>query len=588
MKIKNLWFGVLASLALIGCTNDEELPLVEETSTSTVQFALNVEGAVESRAISDGKGADQLMYGVFEKVSDTETKQVITKTVINNVEGLVGDGYRMSISLLRGKTYQVVFWAQDADCEAYTIGNDMKVDVNYNGINNDELRDAFFATQEVSVTSNSTINVTLKRPFAQINVGAFKTDYEHAKTLGLTVNQSCATIKKVPNQIDLLTGVASGEVDVKYTFGNIPNESLKGVDVDGDKNLEIYKWVSMSYILASPERTKHEMNFAFINSADETSQILFEAGKEVPAQRNYRTNIVGQVLSSTYDFNINIDPVYEDEKNNAGYVYYIFNENTTIENTEFALNNASYGNWCVFTAPVKNENNVAIVFDNVRFSGGLYGVMFGEDYRDANHKTIETPYYFTINEVYAENVEVSNCITDSPNHMSILFYLRGESNVTNCKWVGTTTVNNVPIDAKGEYVGQPVDDNVAYDCGIPNGCKSNISDSEIGSIYVWPQSFVTLTGCKVDYIRAGSLYYTTKIQGRLTIAEGTTIKKLDVTTVGNYKVTITIKNGATIEELNMKGSLNIVEDYFIVEPGAKVNGKIFETGMNVKEFLGVE
>ena len=63
---------------------------------------------------------------------------------------------------------------------------------------------------------------------------------------------------------------------------------------------------------------------------------------------------------------------------------------------------------------------------------------------------------------------------------------------------------------------------------------------------------------------------------------------LDVTTFGNHKVTITIKNGATVNNLNFKHSKNIQNNYFIIEPGAKVNGKVFEEGMSIKKFLGVE
>ena len=560
MKIKSLLIGMLASIALVGCTNNEELPLAEESTT--VQFAVNMEGALESRAISDGTGATTLMYGVFEKTSDTEMKQVIKKTVIEDVKGLIGNGYRMNISLLRGKTYQVVFWAQNPDCDDYSVSDDMKVAIDYTGINNDELRDAFFATQQVTVTSNSTINVTLKRPFAQINVGAFKTDYEYAQSLGVTVKKSSATIKKVPNQINLLTGVALGEVDVKYTFGDIPTESLNGVDFDENEALEIYKWVSMSYILASPDVTYHEMSFAFTEKVDENNetadQILFDAGR-IPARRNYRSNIVGQVLSSKCNFNINIDPIYEGEANNGGHVYYIFNEPTTIENTEFALNKAAEGNWCVFTCP-KDVNHL-ITFNNVTFSGKLYSVAFGEYYGSTYNN-----YSFALNNVKAEGVTVGNCVSNwlydktNPNftidHMSLLFYLRGQTTVKNCVWKGTKTVNSLPIDAEkfGGVKGEAYDVNIAYDCGIPNFSTSIIEDSEIGSMYVWTQAKkVHLLNTKVDYLRTGLI----TAKGNLILdGEETVVTNLEISDVAmnvSYKPSLVIQNGAKVTNLYLNG-----------------------------------
>ena len=573
MKVKSLLFGILASFALVGCNNEDVLSVKE--NESVVQFTFNVEGAMDSRAISDGKKADRLMYGVFEKVNDTQLKQVIQKTVIDieGPENLI-DGYRLSLALLRGKTYQVVFWAQDGDCTSYEVASDMKVTVDYNGANNDELRDAFFATKEVVVNSGSSANVTLKRPFAQVNVGAFNSEYDYAKTLGVEVNQSKAVVKKVANQIDLLTGVASGEVDVEYDFGSIPNETLKGVDSNNDGSAEMYKWVSMSYLLAKPEQTKHEMEFIFINSSDKNNQIVFEPDDEIPIQRNYRTNLVGQVLSSAFTFNINIDHYYEDERNNPRHVYYIFNEATTVENTEFALNEAAWGNWCVFTAPKGNEDeNLIITFNNVKFSGGLYGIMFGEDWLEWDDKQnkyvrVKTIYNFDINNVIANGVTVGNCIHDAENHMSILAYLRGNSVVKNCQWTGTKKATEKMFCVTGEH---EVENSVPYDCGVPDKCTSSLEECEIGSMYAWQTSKVTLDKCTVGYLRARTCLYTASNSGSLTIGEGTTVGELDVMTNKAFEKNgpaITIKAGATVKNLKLNG--RTLEKYVIIEEGATV------------------
>ena len=595
MKIKSLLVGMLASLALVGCTSEDEVLSLEENGTM-VEFSLDLEGAMSSRAISDGKKADRLMYGVFEKVPASNPDgytltQVIEKTVIdiNGNENLI-DGYNLAISLLRGKTYQVVFWAQDADCLSYTVDKAMKVTVDYEGVNNDELRDAFFATQQVTVSSNSSINVTLKRPFAQVNVGAFNSDYDYAKSLGVEVNQSKAIIKGVSDQIDLLTGVASGNVNVEYTFGNIPGETLKGVDSNNDQNAEMYKWVSMSYLLASPVQTSHEMMFYFRNSSNPESQIEFNPDKLVPIQRNYRTNLVGQVLSSSFNFKINIDHYYEDERNNPRHVYYVFNESTTIENTEFAMNEAAWGNWCVFTAPKANKDeNLVITFNDVQFTGGLYGVMFGEDWREYNSKnnkweSVKTTYNFKVNQVTANGVTVGNCIHDDKNHMSILFYLRGKSTVKDCVWTGTKKATEimkcVTCEAGGKSEENCMHNSIAYDCGVPDGCTSSLENCRIGSMYAWQTAKVTLKDCIVGTIRSRSCSYQTNNSGKLVIDSGTTVDELDVLTntyfesyVEKLGLPIVIKAGATVKTLKLNGRQ--LNKYVLIEEGAVVN-KIIE------------
>ncbi|MBR3886089.1 MAG: hypothetical protein IKJ21_00615 [Alistipes sp.] len=220
MKKANLFAVVLLCAAVLAsCSKSEEpTPVIEEMIDVT--FSLSAENAIQTRAISDGTGADCLMFGVF----DDEGTIILPKAVKNNVTGLTSTaGHSMTISLAKGHTYQVAFWAQDADCTAYTVSDDMKVSIDYTGINNDEARDAFFATTEpFTVDQSTTIGVTLKRPLAQVNVGAFPFDYEQAQHLGVDITRSSATIKGIANVLNLYDGTVSGETEVSYSLSTIP------------------------------------------------------------------------------------------------------------------------------------------------------------------------------------------------------------------------------------------------------------------------------------------------------------------------------------------------------------------------------
>lgn len=565
MKIRSLLIGMLASIALVGCTNDDESPLSnEEGKEVAVQFSVNVQGATASRAISDGTGARQLMYAVFEKNSESELVQVIDKKEVNDDSGqLIGDGMPVDIALLNGRTYQVVFWAQNANCDAYTVGNDMKVKVNYEGLNNDESRDAFFATEQITVGTQNSFNVTLNRPFAQVNVGVQLTDFKEAQKIGLDITQSSATIADVPSVIDLVTGNVSENVNVTYDFGDIPNELLKRVDMgkDGipDGIYEIYKWVSMSYILASTEPTSHQMRFSFRDGKypnEEGSHLE----KEASVTRNYRTNLVGQFLTTPITMVAKIDPRYEDERSGTDKIYYIFDTETVIEDEIFTLTKADYGTWCVFTHPRDNEKNFVVTFDNVTFAGGMYGIMYGEDWteRDLNGRpTVYHPtvYNFNIKDVIAKDIDIANCVTNSykgfADHMSIMSYLRGNTTLTGCVWTGTTTRNNNPID-DGYGVEIEYADNVAYDCGIPNTCNSTIRDCEIGSMYVWSQAHVEIYESMIGYIRTSAI--TANTAWGLVIGEGSEVNEIEISKVcSTYTPALTIKSGATVNTIKLNG-----------------------------------
>lgn len=317
---KKLFLGMFAAAGMLfatSCSNDE-LDVVQSGNEAQVSFSLGLEGGIATRAISDGESADVLMYAVFDEEGNR----------INTIQKVSRTGVTFptteNITLAKGQTYKVAFWAQDEDCEAYTVSDDMKVTVNYandkNKGNNDETRDAFFKTVEFTVTGSTSIDVELKRPFAQINVGVTKADWDAAVASGITVAQSSVVIKNAATELNLLDGTVSGETEVSYKLANIPSEpAILQVDADGDGTKEDYNWLSMSYILPSAAPTGYEKaaleNVAFV-FASNGEPIEFNQGlNNVPVQRNWRTNIVGKILTGDITFNIVIDEEFEDDHN---------------------------------------------------------------------------------------------------------------------------------------------------------------------------------------------------------------------------------------------------------------------------------
>ena len=272
-----------------------------------VSFSLGLEGNITTRAISDGKTADELVYAVFD--GDGNRISAIDKVEQTNVTFPT----TATITLAKGQAYKVAFWAQNSKCEAYAVSEDMSVTVDYEGANNDETRDAFFSTAEFTVSTDQSIDVTLKRPFAQINVGVTNEDWEAAKASGIEIKKSQAVIEGVANSIKLLDGSVSGETDVTYEFADIPEEELT---VNLKSGSATYKYLSMSYILAEEKSTTVPLTFTF--KPESGSDIVFNEGlNNVPVQRNWRTNIIGKLLTGDIEFNINIDPIYSGNFNSS-------------------------------------------------------------------------------------------------------------------------------------------------------------------------------------------------------------------------------------------------------------------------------
>lgn len=312
---KKLFLGVFAAAGILlatSCQNDE-LDAVQTGNEATVSFTLGVEGGVQTRAISDGLTANRLVYAVF----DEEGNRI---TTIAKVDKDANFPTTENITLAKGQTYKVAFWAQNSATSAYVLDDDMNLTIDYtNSANNDENRDAFFKTETFTVTDNAQINVVLKRPFAQINLGVTDTDWDAAVASGIEIATSKVVIKNAFTNMDLIDGSVSGETEVVYDFGATPkssNEVLK-VDLDKDGTAEEYHYLSMSYILVDAQKsTLQDLDFTFhpISGND----IVFGEGlNNVPVQRNWRTNIIGQILTDNIDFNISIDPIYDGEYNNG-------------------------------------------------------------------------------------------------------------------------------------------------------------------------------------------------------------------------------------------------------------------------------
>ncbi len=328
---KNYLLGMFAATGMLlatSCSNDE-LEAAQSGNEAQVTFSLGLENGIGSRTISDGTKADKLVYAVY-KINST-TKLAELQNVVGSTNGqFVKDDFKsgdnVSVTLAKGQTYQVAFWAQDGDCSAYTTTDLQNVTVDYaNAANNDEFRDAFFKTVEFTVAGNKTIDVVLKRPFAQINVGVEETDWDAAVASGIEIKKSKVEINNAATSINLLTGAVAGNTTVAYTLNNIPSETLY-VETDASKaGKEAYKWLSMSYILVNEtagydseedktlgdkKTTLESLNYTF--SPESGNPINFTDGlNTVPVQRNWRTNILGKILTGDIQFNITIDPVYD-------------------------------------------------------------------------------------------------------------------------------------------------------------------------------------------------------------------------------------------------------------------------------------
>ena len=202
--------AAIAVFAVASCQNDG-LDTVATGDSAQVTLSLGVNGGIATK--SADTAADVLSYAVYDEASNLVAEMVTVENAFKN------GAQNVALTLAKGETYTVVFWAQNAACEAYTVvagEKGMSVEVDYNGLNNDMTRDAFFAAETFTVEGNVAIDVVLRRPFAKINLGVTLEDWAAAQANGVTVTESKVVISNAATTLCLNNGEVSGEATVTW------------------------------------------------------------------------------------------------------------------------------------------------------------------------------------------------------------------------------------------------------------------------------------------------------------------------------------------------------------------------------------
>ena len=272
------------------CQNDLDFDTAVG-KTSTVSFSVGTP-EIATRAYSDGATATKLQYAVYNAAGEELTDLTVTN-------GEIHGSTTVNLQLTTGNTYSVIFWAA-AENAPYTVdfgAKTMTVDYS-NAVSNDETRDAFYKYHTFTVKGAHTETIELKRPFAQLNIGT--SDYAATSSAGYTPAYSYVKVP-VSKVLNLVDGSVDTAADVEFKLAAIPQGET--FPVSG------YDYLSMNYLLVPADKTVVDLTFGY--SENNTTVEKTRTVGSVPVQRNYRTNIYGQLLTSKVNVNVEIEPDYD-------------------------------------------------------------------------------------------------------------------------------------------------------------------------------------------------------------------------------------------------------------------------------------
>ena len=295
-------FTIAAAALLVTSCNDEMDNGLKTGDEGTVTFTTQLPSEMGTRAFADGLTAKHLQYAVYEAGQSTPLKVFGDETTVVGEAEMDNLKQTVSLKLTTGKTYDVIFWAADNSAKKpYTFDPlTQTVKIKYTNVySNNDICDAFFKKETITVSGNQNVDVKLTRPFAQVNIGTDDFDAATIAGLNLTQTQVKATAGDILN---LATGKMEGtEATRTFKMKAIPTADDGAFPVAG------YKYLLMAYIPISDTKETVDMTFGYNGKSS------FRSFTNVPLQRNYRTNIYGSLLTNSVDFNVVIEPAFSGE-----------------------------------------------------------------------------------------------------------------------------------------------------------------------------------------------------------------------------------------------------------------------------------
>ena len=595
--------AIAGMLFATSCSQDE---LLNEPTTGdyvSAKFTIGTSDGIATRAtIGNGTKADKVACAVYDE-KGTELRDLYA------IRDVVDMKATYEIRLAKGQKYRVAFFAYNSTADAYDVTylTDIKVKDSQNS--NIENRDAFTAYVDVDATVN-TINedVTLYRPFAQLNLGVDNTEWTDAVKAGVTVAKSKIVVTNVYNQFSAYDNavVATAEpVTMTFAMNTIPTEELE-VDVDRDgtiANTEKFKYLALNYLLvgdAGTEKSLTDVEFVWENSDASKTNNPTTHFKNIPVQRNYRTNIIGKLLTNPATFNIVIDADFIDSPENDYIVSVWDGESATTpvadadgvyrissaEELVGMMNDSKYPNCnnyqnVVLECDIDLGGNTISGFGDVK--GFFDGIFDGQGHSISNFKidaTNRTYYAGLFNQVsqysgtntVIKNLIVKNATVAGTSQVGVIVGgMNGNTIVENCK-VYNSTVKAVKKvgSVVGYTAGGTVKDNYAENCVI------EYSEKEASEILGYENTGSTVSGNTFNNITF--VVSATALATELTPdANGVITLTRDYTVTGDWTSlalsgTVTIEgNNHTIKGINQPlvagtGGINItVNDLTISE-----------------------
>ena len=317
--MRKCFLSFVALAAGLFATSCQE-SIIEPQIAGPTTFTVQLPNQMGTKAIGDAENVDALYVAVYNE-AEPDAEAIFKKQVA--VENGVA---KVTLDLIQDQSYDIVFWAQKGESYVDATSELLSIPMK-NTFHNSEEGAAFFHFEDEFTPNGTPKDITLRRPFAQLNLGT--TSESLNTTLGdVDLLESTIQVSSVATSFNTVTGVGEATATTAGTYT---------AEVEFDQELEVagkkYVYVSMDYLPIVGDAQALVDITATIVTSKGTIEHPFT---NVPVRENYRTNIVGNLISSTTDFEITIEEEFVADYDEEGNVTM---KVSTSEELQDAINN---------------------------------------------------------------------------------------------------------------------------------------------------------------------------------------------------------------------------------------------------------
>ena len=293
----------VAVLFTASCAKEDISSSIVGGGEVEVTFTVDLpELGTRANTYGNGANATLLRYYVFDAANGAELE------ALRGTATRTSGNFTFTLPLLKGMKYNIALWADKnvgtAEAPQGFYAFDGKV-VTVNYVNaNDNDRDAFYHYEpNFDPTNPRTTTFTLYRPFAQLNAAVSAADMTAVGKNEVTLTTSTVTVDTYTG-FDISTGDVTGNKStVTFEATTMPCNLNPAEELKAD-----YTYVSMNYLLVPKAGMVSNVTFT-LNATKNGGAFAFTGTSynDVPLKQNFRTNILGALLTKPTDFTVTIE-----------------------------------------------------------------------------------------------------------------------------------------------------------------------------------------------------------------------------------------------------------------------------------------